>query len=85
MIDLIRRESNLTNNLWIAVLNNTGISISIPNFLQYLACLSSCSSNDKLAFDVGVQENNEGKQISTVCSFLDHKIAKIEPISQFED
>ncbi|MCP9259463.1 Ryanodine receptor 44F [Dirofilaria immitis] len=28
---------------------------------MYLACLSSCSSNDKLAFDVGVQENNEGE------------------------
>ena len=27
---------------------------------MYLACLSSCSSNDKLAFDVGVQETNEG-------------------------
>ncbi|KAK6022664.1 hypothetical protein OSTOST_11625, partial [Ostertagia ostertagi] len=26
---------------------------------MYLACLSSCSSNDKLAFDVGVQETNE--------------------------
>ncbi|CAO4380202.1 unnamed protein product [Caenorhabditis nigoni] len=28
---------------------------------MYLACLSSCSSNDKLAFDVGVQETNEGE------------------------
>ncbi|KAI1722893.1 RIH domain-containing protein [Ditylenchus destructor] len=28
---------------------------------MYLACLSSCSSNDKLAFDVGVQESNEGE------------------------
>uniref|UniRef100_A0A0N5AR96 Ryanodine receptor n=1 Tax=Syphacia muris TaxID=451379 RepID=A0A0N5AR96_9BILA len=28
---------------------------------KYLACLSSCSSNDKLAFDVGVQETNEGE------------------------
>ena len=28
---------------------------------MFLACLSSCSSNDKLAFDVGVQESNEGK------------------------
>nr|CAD2193319.1 unnamed protein product [Meloidogyne enterolobii] len=27
--------------------------------LMYLACLSSCSSNDKLAFDVGVQEGSE--------------------------
>ena len=27
---------------------------------MYLACLSSCSSNDKLAFDVGVQETNAG-------------------------
>lgn len=30
---------------------------------QYLACLSTCSSNDKLAFDVGVQETNEGKHV----------------------
>ncbi|VDM52160.1 unnamed protein product [Angiostrongylus costaricensis] len=28
---------------------------------MYLACLSSCSSNDKLAFDVGVQETNTGE------------------------
>lgn len=28
---------------------------------MYLACLSSSSSNDKLAFDVGVQESNEGE------------------------
>ncbi|VDO61856.1 unnamed protein product [Heligmosomoides polygyrus] len=28
---------------------------------MYLACLSTCSSNDKLAFDVGVQETNEGE------------------------
>ncbi|CAI5451931.1 unnamed protein product [Caenorhabditis angaria] len=28
---------------------------------MFLACLSSCSSNDKLAFDVGVQETNEGE------------------------
>ncbi|CAB3399073.1 unnamed protein product [Caenorhabditis bovis] len=28
---------------------------------MYLACLSSCTSNDKLAFDVGVQETNEGE------------------------
>ncbi|WKY11480.1 hypothetical protein Q1695_003218 [Nippostrongylus brasiliensis] len=28
---------------------------------MYLACLSTCSSHDKLAFDVGVQETNEGE------------------------
>ncbi|KAL3078921.1 hypothetical protein niasHS_014703 [Heterodera schachtii] len=28
---------------------------------MFLACLSSCSSNDKLAFDVGVQETNAGE------------------------
>ena len=28
---------------------------------QYLACLSSSSSSDKLAFDVGLQEQSEGK------------------------
>ncbi|KAK0411652.1 hypothetical protein QR680_005766 [Steinernema hermaphroditum] len=28
---------------------------------MYLSCLSSCTSNDKLAFDVGVQETNEGE------------------------
>ena len=30
-------------------------------FTQYLACLSSSSSNDKLAFDVGLQEQSEGE------------------------
>ncbi len=29
--------------------------------MQYLACLSSSSSNDKLAFDVGLQEQSEGE------------------------
>ena len=29
--------------------------------LQYLACLSSSSSCDKLAFDVGLQEESEGE------------------------
>ena len=28
---------------------------------RYLACLSSSSSNDKLAFDVGLQEQSEGE------------------------
>jgi hypothetical protein len=28
--------------------------------LQYLACLSTSSSNDKLAFDVGLQEHSQG-------------------------
>uniref|UniRef100_A0AC35UEX6 Ryanodine receptor 44F n=1 Tax=Rhabditophanes sp. KR3021 TaxID=114890 RepID=A0AC35UEX6_9BILA len=28
---------------------------------MFLACLNSCSSTDKLAFDVGVQESNEGE------------------------
>jgi ryanodine receptor 2 len=28
---------------------------------MYLACLSTCSSNDKIAFDVGVQESHEGE------------------------
>uniref|UniRef100_A0A914XP97 Ryanodine receptor n=1 Tax=Plectus sambesii TaxID=2011161 RepID=A0A914XP97_9BILA len=28
---------------------------------MFLSCLSSCSSNDKLAFDVGVQETNDGE------------------------
>ncbi|VDL75397.1 unnamed protein product [Nippostrongylus brasiliensis] len=30
---------------------------------MYLACLSTCSSHDKLAFDVGVQETNEGEKV----------------------
>lgn len=30
-------------------------------FLQYLACLSTSSSNDKLSFDVGLQEHSQGK------------------------
>ena len=29
--------------------------------IQYLACLSSSSSCDKLAFDVGLQEQSEGE------------------------
>ena len=36
--------------------------------VQYLACLSSSSSNDKLAFDVGLQEQSEGKQ--TLVAFI---------------
>lgn len=28
--------------------------------LQYLACLSTSSSNDKLSFDVGLQEHSQG-------------------------
>lgn len=28
---------------------------------QYLACLSTSSSNDKLAFDVGLQEHSQGE------------------------
>ncbi|CAD5230370.1 unnamed protein product [Bursaphelenchus xylophilus] len=28
---------------------------------MFLACLSTCTSNDKIAFDVGVQESNEGE------------------------
>ena len=40
------------------------VSISLVLFvsysLQYLACLSSSTSNDKLAFDVGLQEQSEG-------------------------
>jgi ryanodine receptor 2 len=28
---------------------------------MFLVCLSTCSSNDKIAFDVGVQESNNGE------------------------
>lgn len=31
------------------------------NLLQYLACLSTSSSNDKLSFDVGLQEHSQGE------------------------
>lgn len=31
--------------------------------LQYLSCLSTSSSNDKLAFDVGLQETAEGNHV----------------------
>jgi ryanodine receptor 2 len=31
------------------------------SFLQYLACLSTSSSNDKLSFDVGLQEHSQGE------------------------
>ncbi len=38
--------------------------LNIPNFsLQYLACLSTTSGNDKLAFDVGLQEHSQGKKM----------------------
>ena len=30
------------------------------SYMQYLSCLSTSSSNDKLAFDVGLQETAEG-------------------------
>lgn len=30
-------------------------------FFQYLACLSTSTSSDKLAFDVGLQEESEGE------------------------
>lgn len=30
-------------------------------FPQYLACLSTSSSNDKLSFDVGLQEHSQGE------------------------
>ncbi len=30
---------------------------------MYLACLSTSSSNDKLAFDVGLRENSEGEAV----------------------
>lgn len=30
-------------------------------FFQYLACLSTSSSNDKLSFDVGLQEHSQGE------------------------
>lgn len=39
------------------------MSISIVYLSQYLACLSSSSSCDKLAFDVGLQEHTEGKSV----------------------
>jgi hypothetical protein len=35
--------------------------IDIRSLLQYLACLSSSSSNDKLSFDVGLQEQCHGE------------------------
>ena len=34
---------------------------------RYLACLSSSSSNDKLAFDVGLQEQSEGELLPLLC------------------
>lgn len=37
--------------------------------LQYLSCLSTSSSNDKLAFDVGLQETAEGHILESIkCS-----------------
>ena len=36
---------------------------------RYLACLSSSSSNDKLAFDVGLQEQSEGELLHLHLSF----------------
>jgi len=31
--------------------------------LQYLSCLSTSSSNDKLAFDVGLNETAQGNHV----------------------
>lgn len=44
------------------------ITFKIFTIIQYLACLSSSSSNDKLAFDVGLQEQSEGKLPSSLNS-----------------
>ncbi len=38
--------------------------------LQFLSCLSSSTSSDKLAFDVGLQESNEGLLYFAVFLFL---------------
>jgi hypothetical protein len=38
---------------------------------MYLACLASSTSNDKLAFDVGVQEGSEEGESSWL-AFLEH-------------
>lgn len=35
--------------------------LNIIVLFQYLACLSTSSSNDKLSFDVGLQEHSQGK------------------------
>lgn len=35
--------------------------VFITPFSQYLACLSTSSSNDKLSFDVGLQEHSQGE------------------------
>jgi len=42
------------------LLYGNAILLRHSNSDMYLACLSSSSSNDKLAFDVGLQEQSEG-------------------------
>lgn len=59
--------------------------------LQYLACLSTSSSNDKLAFDVGLQEHSQGlylavyilrvsTPITPICNNLEEEWANITAI-----
>jgi len=42
-------------------INFSWLHKSMIVILQYLACLSTSSSNDKLAFDVGLQEHSHGR------------------------
>lgn len=54
---LRHQNSDMVRNLYI--LKNY---LYLDDFLfQYLACLSTSSSNDKLAFDVGLQEHSQGE------------------------
>ena len=43
------------------LLYGNAILLRHHNSGMYLACLSSSSSSDKLAFDVGLQESSEGE------------------------
>ena len=38
-----------------------GPNVNVRSIFQYLACLSTSSSNDKLSFDVGLQEHSQGE------------------------
>ena len=55
--------------------------VNIIGSFQYLACLSSSSSCDKLAFDVGLQEQSEGsaqiRSFKNIFIDLEHEKARL--------
>ena len=44
--------------------------------MQFLACLSTCSSQDKLAFDVGLKETDGSKELGEAVWWTIHPASK---------